>query len=210
LPPETRTAGQVVAETLRLYGSRFFPCVSLGIGPAAVGLAATYFDGTGSGVILYLLAVCALAASYVGATLLVHDVKPTGRSLTVALVASVAIYLPVPALTAAILVPAVLWLALVGLVVPVVLIEGLDVGAAFRRAVRLGRIDFSHMTLSLAALWILVVLMVFGMSVLIRTGSGETARIAVFLSTLVLTPITFLGGALLYSDQAARARARPS
>src|SRR3954452_18180314 len=38
LPPETRTVGQVVAETIRFYGHRFWPSVALGIAPALAGL----------------------------------------------------------------------------------------------------------------------------------------------------------------------------
>ena len=36
LPPETRTVGQVVAETIRLYGNRFWPSLALGISPAVL------------------------------------------------------------------------------------------------------------------------------------------------------------------------------
>src|SRR2546430_4285505 len=38
LPPETRTVGQLVAETIRLYGSRFWRSLALGVVPAAAGL----------------------------------------------------------------------------------------------------------------------------------------------------------------------------
>jgi hypothetical protein len=38
LPPETRTIGQLVAESLRLYGARFWSSFALGFGPAVVAL----------------------------------------------------------------------------------------------------------------------------------------------------------------------------
>jgi hypothetical protein len=35
-PPETRTIGQLVAETIRLYGERFWPSLALGLSVAAL------------------------------------------------------------------------------------------------------------------------------------------------------------------------------
>ena len=37
LPPENRTVGQLVAETLKLYGNHFWVALALGAGPAVVG-----------------------------------------------------------------------------------------------------------------------------------------------------------------------------
>jgi hypothetical protein len=31
LPPETRTVGQLIAETLKLYGAKFWPSLALGV-----------------------------------------------------------------------------------------------------------------------------------------------------------------------------------
>ena len=45
LPPETRTVGQLVAESLKLYGARFWPSLALGIGPAVVGVADAELEG---------------------------------------------------------------------------------------------------------------------------------------------------------------------
>ncbi len=39
---------------------------------------------------------------------------------------------------------------------------------------------------------------------LLRGTSDQTERVAVFLGDLVLAPLLFLGGALLYFDQVAR------
>jgi len=43
---------------------------------------------------------------------------------------------------------------------------------------------------------------------LLRGTSDQTERVAVFLGDLVLAPLLFLGGALLYFDQEARDNAR--
>src|SRR2546429_9309683 len=45
LPPATRTVGQLVAETIRLYGSRFWRSLALGIAPAAAGLVVAESPG---------------------------------------------------------------------------------------------------------------------------------------------------------------------
>ena len=43
------------------------------------------------------------------------------------------------------------------------------------------------------------------MAFVIHGGSGQAFEIALYLATLVLTPILFLGAAHLYDDQVARA-----
>src|SRR5919202_525092 len=40
LPPETRTVGQLVAETIRLYAQRFWLCLPLGVSVAALDVVA--------------------------------------------------------------------------------------------------------------------------------------------------------------------------
>src|SRR5581483_8540963 len=38
LPPAERTVGQLVAESIRFYGEHFWPCLSLGLAPAALAV----------------------------------------------------------------------------------------------------------------------------------------------------------------------------
>src|SRR5207249_11164525 len=76
LPPESRTIGQVVAETIRFYGRHFWRSLALGIGPAAVTVAGYY-----TGFHPWLAAVVAgwillASASYVGACVLVAGTRP--------------------------------------------------------------------------------------------------------------------------------------
>ena len=95
--------------------------------------------------------------------------------------------------------------ALVGLVVPVAVIERLPLRAAFRRAIELARADYVHALGSLATLAIVFFLTRFVLFFLLR-GAGDAAdRVAIFLADLVVSPVVFLGAALLYYDQAARA-----
>ena len=62
LPPETRTVGQLVAESIRLYGARFWPSLALGIGPALVGVAAAELDGVARVVVVIGVGPLVLAA----------------------------------------------------------------------------------------------------------------------------------------------------
>jgi hypothetical protein len=204
LPPETRTVGQLVAETLRLYGRRFWPSLSLGVGPAILGFVAIQLGREGALVFVPLAGAFVLTASYVGATLLASDATPARSSLLVALVAGALVFVPVPFLASVFVLPSLIWLALVGLVVPVAVIEGRPLRGSFARAVALARADYVHALGSLATLTLTVFLTRVALFFLLRGFGDATALAAGFLSDLVLSPILFLGSALLYFDQAAR------
>src|SRR5947208_2510857 len=78
----------------------------------------------------------------------------------------------------------------------------------FRRGAALGRADFVHALGSLATLVITIVLTGLVLFFLIQSFGDQALRVAAFLAFLVLTPLFFLGAALLYVDQAARAGSR--
>jgi MFS family permease len=204
LPPETRTVGQLVAESIRLYGRRFWPSLALGIGPAAVGAASSYLPRTPAIVVLSAAGALVMGASYTGASVIVSERRPNRRILLTAIGLGFLVYLPVPYLTLLLVLPAVFWLAFVGLSVPALVIEDLDLRSAVRRGVALARADFVHAAGSLATLVIVVFLTGSVMSILVHGGSGQAVRITAFLASLVVTPLLFLGAALLYYDQAAR------
>jgi hypothetical protein len=145
-----------------------------------------------------------LTISYVAASALAGDTRLTPRSAATALGAGVLAFLPFPFLVVIFALPGFAWLALVGLVVPVAVIERAPPGAAFRRAVALARADYVHALGSLATLAILYVLTRLMLVLLLRGSGDQTERVAVFLADLVLAPVLFLGAALLYFDQAAR------
>jgi hypothetical protein len=207
LPPETRPVGQLVAETLRLYGRHFWTALPLGLSLAVVNQVSVERT-VAEQVAVLAVSSPVLTASYVGASALAAGVRPGKRTLATALAAGTLAFLPVPLLSLLFVLPALVWLAAVGLVVPVVVIEGGPLPAAFRRAFALARADFVHALGSLATL-VLVFALTRVMLVLLLRGTGDqTARIALFLADVVLSPILFLGAALLYFDQAARAKAR--
>jgi hypothetical protein len=204
LPPETRTVGQLVAEAVRFYGSRFWPSLSLGIGPAVLVVAEAHLSQRERLVLVATAGAVILTVSYVAACALVAGERR--GSLAVAFAVGALVFAPTPLLTAAFILPGLAWLALLGLGVPAVLVEGLGFRAAFRRGIELGRADYVHALGSLATLAI-VVLLSQGVLLILLRGAGEAAvSVAGFLASLVISPLLFLGSALLYYDQAARVR----
>jgi hypothetical protein len=92
-----------------------------------------------------------------------------------------------------------------GLAVPAAMVERTRFRASLIRGRRLGTVDYVHALGSLAALVLVVGVAANTLSAVLHTQGDNGQRVAVFLSDLVLSPLLFLGGALLYVDQAARA-----
>jgi hypothetical protein len=134
-------------------------------------------------------------------------VELTRRTALTALAAGVVAFLPLALLLGTFNILGVAWVAFVGLAVPAALIERTGFRGALRRGIRLARADYVHALGSLAALALVYFLTSIMLGVLLRSQGEQTERIALFLSDLVLSPLVFLGAALLYFDQAARAEA---
>jgi hypothetical protein len=129
-----------------------------------------------------------------------------GRVTSTAAAVAVLIWLPFPALRAISLnLLGVAWLAFIGLAVPAAMVERLRFRDALERGRRLGIADYVHSLGSLAALVVVVGISAYTLSALLHTQGDNGQRVALFLSDLVLGPLLFVGGALLYVDQAARA-----
>ena len=118
------------------------------------------------------------------------------------------VFLPVPVLVAVFILPGLVWLSLFGLTVPAVLVEGLGVRAAFRRGFALARVDFVHVLGGLATLALVVIISQFSLYFVLREYADNTRMIAAALAALVVSPVVFLGSALLYVDQEARLGSR--
>ena len=99
---------------------------------------------------------------------------------------------------------AVLWLGLAGHAVPVVMAERLPPVAALRRTFELGSADYVHAAGSFATLAILFALTRLALGLLLSSQADATVRVAIFLADLVLSPLLFLGAAIVYVDQVAR------
>jgi hypothetical protein len=205
LPPETRTVGQLVAETIRFYGAHFWRALALGLGPAAVTVSA-YEVGLRPALAAVAAGYLALATtSYIGGCLLVSGRQPSRRALATAFALGVVILLPGLVLSFGLGLLALAWLALIGLAVPAALLEELPPREALRRGLALGRADYVHAFGSLCALALVVFLTQSLLFSLLRGASDQATAIAAFLASLVISPLLFVGGAILYVDQAARA-----
>jgi hypothetical protein len=205
LPPETRTVGQLVAETIRLYGQRFWLVLPLGLGIAVVDEVSFGHNLNVATLLLWAFAPL-LTLCFVAASAIVAGVRPSIRSALVAFGVGLVVFVPFPVGFRAFILPGLALFAFCGLSVPAAIIERLPPRAALRRGVQLGRADFVHALGSLCTLAIVYFLSRTVLMLLLRGQGDATERIAGFLADLVLSPIVFLGSALLYYDQAARVR----
>jgi hypothetical protein len=205
LPPETRTVGQVVAEAIRLYGRSVWLALPLGL-PLATADAVAVGRPTDARILILIVAAPFFTLAYAWASALAGDVRPARGTWLRALWLGTLVFVPAAFFFPWFALLSVAWLALAGLVVPVVMIEELRPADAFRRAVQLCRADYVHALGSLATLVIVFVLTRVALAFLLREQADNTIRVAVFLADLVVSPLLFLGAALLYFDQAARVR----
>lgn len=207
LPPETRPVGQVVAETLRFYGHSFWRALPLGL---SVAVADQLVREVSLETKILALLACGpvFSVAYAAASALVAERNAPLATWVRAIVLGSLAFAPAAVLLPWFALLAFGWLAFVGLVVPVVMIEGAGWSSAFPRALRLARADYVHALGSLATLAILFFLTRLTLALLLRDAGDQAERIAIFLADLVLAPVMFLGSALLYFDQAARLKSR--
>jgi hypothetical protein len=212
LPPETRTVGQLVAEALKLYAARFWPSLSLGIGPALLGVAAAELGDPARAAVVVAIGPLLLASSSAGALALI---RPTarGRHLATALAIGFVAFLPVCIsrlwIFPGIYLLALAWLAWLGMGVPAALVERRDLAPAVRRATQLAKADYVHALGSLATLAITIFLTGLVLFFSLRELSDQAIRVAGLLALLVLAPVFVLGMAVLYVDQEARVESGP-
>ena len=200
-PPAERTIGQLVAETIRTYGDNFLRALPLGL-PLALVTLATTDRPINTQVALLCLAAPLFTAAYAGAVWIVSGARPT----PLAFLLGVLVWFPAPVLLRAFVLPALAWLALFGLAVPVAMIERTGFRASLSRARRLALADYVHALGSLCTLVILFALTAAMLGLLLHEQGENTLRAGAFLAVLVLSPMLYLGAALLYDDQAARVR----
>lgn len=203
LPPETRTVGQLVAESIRFFGEHFIPLLPIGLVVAAANQVA--LDTPRRVSALVLLAFSPLfTLAYAYAAMRVTGSSLSRRAWTVALLAGTLVFVPAALTLTWFTIVAVLWLALVGFVVPVAIAEESGFAASFERAYRLGRADYVHAAGGIAALVVLFVLVRLALALLLESQAENTVRVAIFLADLALSPMVFVGSAIVYVDQAAR------
>jgi len=203
LPPAQRTVGQLIGESIRAYGNDFWRLLPAGLPIAAVDQASVHEHALVQ-VLLYYAAGPFITAAYVWACSVVYRRPPTWTAFLVGMT----VYLPFPVLRAGFAFPGVAWLAFLGLAVPAAVVERLAFRAALARGRELGLAHYLHAFFSLAALGLVVVIAEQALQVLLHSQSGNSYRGALLLADVVLSPLLYVGGALLYQDQAARVGSR--
>ena len=223
-PPERPLRlGEVFAETVRLYGERIWP--ALGIGAVAAGslLLAVYSPP----LVAVLLVALTFTACYGAAARVVSgdDFRESWAhvavQLPVLLVLTFVVSLPYglalgvragDALAQLVIVLfAIAWLVFVGFSIPVSVVETAHEGwfsrlaHALRRSVTLARAEFFH-AVGVAAALLLVYAVLGPLLASALVGFAENGiAAALTLAQLVLAPFFFLGLAVLYFEQRARA-----
>jgi len=204
LPPAERTVGQLVGEAIRAYGAHFWQGLVLGIPVVVANALAWRQSADDRGLVLLPVTALLISVSYVLAVGRVNGVSALSRQGALAYVVAVLVFLPVPLLAAIFILPGLVWLSLFGLAVPAVLVERLGVRAALARGLALARVDFVHVLGGLATLALVVIISQFSLYFVLREYADNTRMIAAALAALVVSPVVFLGSALLYVDQTAR------
>jgi hypothetical protein len=204
LPPAERTIGQLVAESIRFYGEHFWESLALGVAPAILAVVSANVSKRTVLVLSPTLFGALLSATYVYASVLVLDRRPSGERLLLAWLAGWLVFVPLPFLVLAYVLPALLWLACLALLLPVVVVESLSLRAALSRAWQLARTDLVHQVGSLLTLAVVVLLTQAVLAFILRGFGDAAVWAACFLASVVVSPLLFIGAALLYVDQEAR------
>jgi hypothetical protein len=216
-PDRPLPLGELIAETIRLYGER--PRAALGLGAVVAGafLLARVVPALLEVLVISLAftAVYGAAARIVSGDSFAEAWAQVGVRAPALLILTFVVAVPFAIAVGYLflLVLAVLWLALSGFSIPVAMLEregGRDgifgrIAYALDRSLRLARAEYLHAAGIVAALVIAYVLF----SVLIGValvGFADNGRVvAAALVQLVLAPLFFLGLAVLYYEQRARA-----
>src|SRR3954469_19392492 len=109
LPPKERTVGQLVAESIRLYGHRFWPALVLGL-PIAGVTQVSAGQSLATQMIVLWVATPFLTAAYVRAVALASPEPLERAALLRAFAIGVFVFLPVPVLVRLYVLPALAWL----------------------------------------------------------------------------------------------------
>jgi hypothetical protein len=203
ISPADRTVGQLVADTIRLYQRRFGRALPLGLVVAVFDLLAVGASWNEQGIRLSIGAPV-FTLAFIAACLLVLERRPTSRVFLTAFLVGVVIFIPVGLLVRLFALPALAWLAFVGLAVPAVLDEGLGFREGLRQGSRLSGAGYVHALGGLATLVLVYTISRLVLVFLLYGQADAAIRTASFLADLVLSPMIFLGSALLYLDQKAR------
>jgi hypothetical protein len=178
------------------------------VGPLAVAITVNALPGRTGLIFLATGGALVVTVCYVVATLIAGDARPTRASILTAVVIGVLVFAPVPFLTVSFVFPGLIWLAFFGLAVPVALNEQRGLRQSVRRSIVLARADFVHALGSLAALVIVGFISAITLAFLLGQFGEQSRTLAAVIPLVFVSPLLFLGSALLYFDQEARLKAQ--
>jgi hypothetical protein len=203
LPPESRTVGQVVAEAIKLYQDNIAAALALGL-PVAIADQLIVDRSLGARIAVLVAASPAFSLAYAAASAIRQGSRPPLATWLVAVVVGTITFLPAAFLFGWFAIAAILWLGLAGHAVPAIMAERLGPLAALSRTVQLGRADYIHAAGSFATLALLFGLTRLAMGLLLSSQADATVRVSVFLADVVISPLLYLGAAIVYVDLVAR------
>ena len=203
LPPASRTVGQVVAEAIGLYQRNVWRALALGI-PVAVADQLIADRPVGQRIALLVVASPAFSLAYAAACAMRQEEHPPWRVWALAVGVGVVTFLPAAVLFSWFAIAAILWLGIAGHAVPAVMAERLGALGALRRTVELGRADYIHAAGAFATLALLFGLTRLALGLVLSSQADATVRVSIFLADVVISPLLFLGAAIVYVDLAAR------
>ena len=203
LPPVSRPVGQVVAEAIKLYQSNVVVALALGL-PVAVIDQLVVGQTVGTRILVLLVFSPLLSIAYVCATAINQGTRPPIRTWLVAIGVGVLTFIPAAFFFPWFAIASILWLGLAGHAAPAAMVERLGVLGALRRTVQLARADYIHAAGSLATLALLFGLTRLALGLLLRSQADATIRASIFLADIVISPLLYFGGAIVYVDLVAR------
>jgi hypothetical protein len=224
-PPPDRPLklGELLAETVRLYGERIGASFGLGAfvaGSLLLALATQHI------VPLVALASIAFTASYAAAARLVNGDAffeawaQVGLRFPILLALTVIVSVPfvLGRIDPLLLIFAVAWLAFVGFSIPVAMLEREPggegwlgrLGFALARSVDLAKGEYLHSFGVAAALVLIYVLLGTVLAAALAGFADNGGLAATVIVQIVLGPFFFLGLAVLYFDQRARGSNLPA
>jgi len=198
-----RTVGQVVAEAIKLYQANLVPALALGL-PVAVVDQLSADRSLDSRIAVLLVASPVLSVAYAAGCAIQQGERPPLRTWLVATGVGVFTFLPAAVFFPWFALAAILWLGLAGHAVPAVMAERLGPAGSLTRTVELARADYVHAAGSFATLALLFGLTRLALGFLLSSQADATQRVSIFLADLVVSPLLYLGAAIVYVDLVAR------
>ncbi len=206
--------GEVLAETVRIYGARAWAGLTVGL---TIGGSYLLTLVVPLGVQILVLAAGFTLGYAVASRLVVGDsLVDAGREVAarapVLLALTVAVSIPfvLSAPFLLLLVAAAAWIAFVGLAIPAAMVEGLGVRDALGRGIALARAEFLHAFGIVAALVVIYVLIGQLLAVTLVGFADNRGVEAVAIVQVILAPFFFYGLTVLYFEQRARLARAPA